>query len=80
MINDYCYKSRNIFDIDINFKYSSNMLLTKENDIKLCDFAIAFNLEQNEKHKADCLGTLAYMSPELSTCDFEQCYLNSDIW
>lgn len=47
--------------------------MSKEDDIKLCDFALASYIDYEEQ-EADCIGSLAYMSPEIMIA-----YRNSDI-
>lgn len=58
------------------------MLLSKEDDIKLCDFEFTCYVK-DEKQAAEFAGTPLYMSPEIwkaQTGDYIKCYLNSDIW
>lgn len=51
------------------------MLLTKKDDIKLSNFEVASYIKENKKQSSDFVGTLLYMSR-----DYEEYYLNSDIW
>lgn len=60
------------------------MLLSKEDEIKLCDFSLACYVE-DELQEAKFAGTRLYMSPEIWKVQFVimhdiKCYLNSDIW
>ena len=54
-----------------------NILLTENNNIKLCDFGSCVQIKENEKRNTIC-GTLEYMSPEL--LKKEKYNFNVDIW
>ena len=54
-----------------------NILLTENNNIKLCDFGSCVQIKENEKRNTIC-GTLEYMSPEL--LKKEKYNFDVDIW
>ena len=55
-----------------------NVLLSEENDLKLCDFGLAQKNDDENKENLLLGGTLEYCAPE--QIQFEQVSIKTDVW
>lgn len=44
-----------------------NVLLTKEGEVKLCDFGLARSIESTMGKRSTCIGSPCWMAPEVVT-------------